>query len=125
MNGILMRAQDELITFSGRYTVGASGAHTIAAGGKGIASVARTAAGKYTMTFTEVPFGPIVHASATHWAQIDAEPLRIDPKEGGYSSTAKTLLWESWVVDETAAQTEVPSGDEVSYSVTFLKSDLS
>ncbi len=121
MIGTPIKASNELVTLTGRYTVGANGAHTIAAGGTGITSVARSAAGKYTMTFTEVPFGLIVSAVAQHWPQIDAEPLVMAPSEGGYTASARTLLFEAWVIDETAAQTEVPSGDEVSYMVTFLK----
>jgi hypothetical protein len=121
MRGTELKGFNETITYTGRYTVGSTGAHTIAAGGTGIVGVARTAAGKYTMTFAEVPFGPIVHAHAQHWPQADAEPLVMAPSEGGYDSGDKTLLWEAWVIDETAAQTEIPSGDEVSYTVTFLK----
>jgi hypothetical protein len=118
-----MRAHDELVTLTGRYEVGATGAHTIVAGGKGITGVARTATGKYKMTLTAhgQPFGPIVHASATHWPQADAEPLVLAPSDGGYSASARSILFEAWVIDETAAQTEVPSGDQVSYTVTFLK----
>jgi len=119
--GNVVRAADELITYTGRFTVGASGAHTKAAGGKYITSVERTAAGKYKLNFSEVPFGPIVEARATHWPQVDAEGLVMFPSEGGYSASGKTLVFEAWVIDETAAQTEVPSGDEVSYSVTWLK----
>ncbi len=116
----VMRAEGDTHTVSGRFTVGAAGAHT-KVWGPGITSVARTAAGKYTMTFTEVPFGPIISASGQHWPQVDAEPLVVAPSEGGYTASAKTLLFESWVIDETAAQTEIPSGDEVSYTVVFAK----
>ncbi len=115
-----MRAYGEVVTLHSRWTVGATGAHTKVFG-PGIASVARTAAGKYKMTLTDPPVGPIVHAYAQHWPQADAEPLVMAPSEGGYTASSKELLFESWVVDETAAQTEVPSGDEVSYVVVFAK----
>ncbi len=120
MSKSLMISDGEVITLHSRWTVGAAGAHTKVFG-PGVASVARTADGKYTMTFNDVPYGPIVSATMTHWAQVDAEPFNCGPKEGGYTASAKTLLFESWVIDDTAAQTEIPSGDEVSYTVVFAK----
>ncbi len=120
MRGTPVKSPEELVTYVSRWTVGATGAHTKVLG-KNFTSVTRTAAGKYTVLFTEVPFGPIVDCRITHWPQADAEPLVCAPSEGLYTASAKTLLWESWVIDETAAQTEVPSGDEISISVTFLK----
>ncbi len=110
----------DTIEYVSRWTIGASGAHTKVFG-KGFSGVAETAAGKYTITFTEVPFGPIVDCTLTHWAQADTEQLVLAPREGTYDAAAKTLKYEAWAVDDTPAQTEIPSGDEVSICVRWLK----
>ncbi len=114
------RVYGDTIEYVSRWTVGATGAHT-KVWGPGFASVARTAAGEYTVTFTEVPPGPILDVRATHWPQVASEPLIIGPCEEGYTASAKTLLLEAWVIDETAARTEVPDGDQVSISVRWAR----
>lgn len=101
------------------FDIGASGAHTKAYG-SGM-SVARTAAGKYTITFTE--WGPVlIDLDVRHWAQVDAAPLAVRPSEGEFSAsaTSATAKYESWDLD-TPAQTELPSGDRVTIRATFLK----
>lgn len=101
------------------FDIGASGAHT-KAHGAGM-SVARSAAGKYTITFTE--WGPVlIDLKVTHWAQADAAQLAVRPTEGSFSTSAAsaTAAYESWDLD-TPAQTDFPSGDRVTIRATFLK----
>ena len=114
------RVYGDTIEYVSRWTVGATGAHTKVLG-KGFASVERTAAGEYKVTFTEVPFGPIVDVRASHWPQVAAEPMVIVACEDGYTASAKTLLLEAWAIDDTPARTEIPDGDQVSICVRWLK----
>ncbi len=122
------RSPDELITFISVWEIGASGAHTKLAGvpGTGFAGVAETAAGKYTITFTrDIPIGPLVELVITPWHVADEEAYIARPTQGGYTeatdAAAATATYESWVVDETAAQTDWPTTAEVTIKATFLK----
>lgn len=115
------RAYDEVITLVSRWEIGATGAHTKDFG-KGFSSVARTAAGAYTVTFTDVPEGPLIGLEVQHWSQATVEPLVTSPVDGSYSASAKTVKYETWAIDTTPAQTELPSGDKVTIIATFIKS---
>lgn len=100
------------------FDIGAAGAHTKVYG-SGI-SVARTAAGKYDVTFTE--WGPVlVDFQVTVWRQTDAETLTARPTDGSFSNSAGTCKYEIWEIDETAAQVDPASGDRVTIRATFLK----
>lgn len=119
---------DEVQTFISVWEIGADGAHTKKAGvlGTGFASVARTAAGKYTVTFsTGMPAGGLVDFKITPWHVADEEPYNAQPTQGTFTaetaSAAATVKYESWVIDETAAQTDFPDTAEVTLTATFLK----
>lgn len=117
-----VRCADEIITYVSRWEVGASGAHTKDYG-KGFASVAKdgSTAGRYVITFTEVPEGPLVDLRITHWSQAGAEAKVCAPVDGSYSASAKTVKYQSHDIDETAALAEVPSGDKISITAVWLK----
>ena len=114
-----MRANAEIITQVCVFDIGASGAHTKVAG-NGM-SVARDAAGKYTITFTE--WGPVLaEVRVQHFAQADAGPLLARPTDGSFttSATSATVAYETWDLD-TSAQTELPDGDRVCITAVFFK----
>jgi len=117
------RATDRIVQYFSQWTIGASGAHTKTTGvpGTGFASVAETAAGKYTITFSDVAIGGLIGLQLIHWPAADAEPLILAPTDDVYSASAKTAKYEAWAIDETAAQTEIPSGDKVTIIATFLE----
>lgn len=119
---------DEVQSFTSKWDIGSSGAHTKVSGvpGTGFSGVARTAAGKYTITFSAgMPVGGLLSLKVEHWPAADAEPLVAGPTKSGYTAetaaAAATALYESWVIDETAAQTDFASGDQVVITATFLK----
>ncbi len=102
------------------FNIGATGLHTRVRGGG--MSVARTAAGKYTITFTE--WGPVlVDLEVTVHRTADAAPLLPRPTKNSFTATAATApaLYETWNVAGTPAQTELTSGDVVTIRATFLK----
>lgn len=100
------------------FDIGASGAHTKVYG-DGM-SVARTAAGKFTITFTEV--GPVLlDLDVRVWRQADAESLVARPTDGGFSFTNKTATFETWEIDETQAQVDPANGDRTTIKAVFLK----
>lgn len=123
-----IKGTDEVQVFTSMWTIGSSGAHTKTTNvpGTGFTGVARTAAGKYTVTFArgQLPLGPIVDVGLTHWPAADAGPLVLRPTVSSYtpetSAAAGTLLYEAWDLD-TSAQTELASGDKVSLTCRFLK----
>jgi len=121
--GAVMRSYDEVITFHSRWVIGASGAHTKAAGvaGSGFRSVARNVAGKYTVTLSDPPVGPIVDVKLTHWPADAAAPKNLRPTVSSYDPSAKTLKYEAWSVGTTPALAELASGDQVSIEVVFQK----
>lgn len=118
-----IRGNKEIEEVLAVFDIGASGAHTKVYG-SGM-SVARTAAGKYTITFTE--WRPVlVDVRVQHWAQADASPLDCRPTDGSftYSATSASVDYEAWSQGTTVAnpaQTEIPDGDRVTISVRFLK----
>jgi hypothetical protein len=120
--GAVVRSYDEVAEYHSSWEVGATGAHTKTTGvpGKGFLSVARTAAGKYTVTFTEVPQGPLVELRVIHWSQTGAAPLLTAPVDGTYNPTTKTVQYNAWL-SSTLAATEIPSGDRVSIVAVFEK----
>lgn len=122
-----MKGYDEVVELVSKWDIGSTGAHTKVSyvPGTGFASVARTAAGKYTVTFARgLPLGPMVDCVLTHWAAADAANLNLRPTVGGYtaetSAAAATMLYEAWDND-TTAKTELASGDQVSITCRFLK----
>lgn len=121
MKGALspVRSNKEVEEVIAVFNIGASGAHTKVYG-SGM-SVARTAAGKYTVTFTE--WRPVlIDFTVQHWAQADAGPLLCRPTDGSFTSSATTasVKYEAWDLD-TSAQTELPDGDRVTITAKFLK----
>jgi len=121
------RCEDEYLDMVSKWDIGASGAHTKVSGvpGTGFASVAETAAGKYTITFTRgVPLGGLVDLVLTHWPAVDAANLNLRPSKSGYTAetatAAATMKYEAWDND-TTAQTELASGDQVTITARFLK----
>lgn len=122
-----MRASDEVISFFSKWDIGATGAHTKATGcnGTGFASVARTATGKYTITFQRgIPVGKLLELRVGHWPVVDAQGFDCGPRKAGFTAetagAAATMLYEAWDND-TAAQTELTSGDQVSITAVFQK----
>jgi hypothetical protein len=115
-----VKAAGEHITYFSRWEIGASGAHTKDYG-VGFASVARNIAGDYTITFTEVPEGPLVDVRIQHWPQAANEPKLCCANDDGYTAASKTLLYKAWDVDETQTLIEIPSGDKVTIACTWLK----
>ncbi len=123
-----MRGADEFITYISRWDIGSTGAHVKVAGipGTGFASVAQTATGKYTVTFSRgLPVGKLVEFTATQAAAVDEEPKVARATVAGYvpetAGAAATMLYESWDIDETAAQIDWPSTSEVTLRAVFLK----
>lgn len=122
-----MRCEDEVIVLTSKWDIGSSGAHTKVTGclGTGFSGIARTAAGKYTVTFNRgVPVGPLLELRVTHWPAVDAGPLLAHPKVSTYTSetaaAAATVKYETWDLD-TSAQTELASGDQVTVTAVFQK----
>lgn len=122
------RAYDEVIEMVSQWTIGSTGAHTRRTGvpGTGFASVARTAAGKYTVTFAKgAPSGKLIDLQVTIWQAVDEESLIPRPSVSTFTaetaSAGATVKYETWVIDETAAQTEIPSGAIVTIRATWLK----
>lgn len=114
------RAAADTISYVSLWTIGATGAHTRVYG-RGFSGVARTAAGKYTITFTEVPEGPLVDLKLTLWKAADEEPKILAPTLASYDAVAKTVKYEAWDIDETAAQVELISGGKVAITATWLR----
>lgn len=117
----------EVVELISLWTIGSTGAHTKTSGvgGEGFDSVARTAAGKYTVTFSKgTPRGTLVSLELVHWPAADAQPLDLRPSVGTWTpetSAAKaTVKYEAWDND-TTAQTELASGDKVTIKAVFLK----
>jgi hypothetical protein len=118
-NQVPVRANAETFDVVAKFSIGASGAHTKTYGAG--MSVARTAAGKYTITFTE--WGPVLlDMDIRHHATADAAGLVARPTKASFtkSATTATALYETWDL-ATPTRTEIPNGDEVTIRVTFLK----
>src|SRR5260221_12143100 len=98
-----LRSYDEIQEMTSMWDIGASGAHTKTANvpGTGFTSVARTAAGKYTVTFAKTnPIGPLVQLVLTYWGVADAAALDLRATTATYtaetSAAAATVKYESW-----------------------------
>lgn len=120
--GTPVRSYDEVVEYHSSWEIGATGAHSKTSGvaGKGFLSVTRTGAGKYTVTFTEVPAGPLVELRVIHWSQTGAAPLLTAPVDGTYTPSTKQVQYNAWL-SSTLAATEIPSGDRVSIVAVFEK----
>lgn len=123
-----VRCLDETVTILSRWDVGAAGAHTKASNcnGTGISGIARTAAGKYTITFQRgMPVGPLLDLRITHWPVADAGQKSVRPTKAGYTAetaaAAATALYEAWSIGTTPAQIELESGCQVTVEATFQK----
>ena len=123
-----MRCWDEILSATSQWTIGASGAHTKTANipGTMFTGVARTAAGKYTVTFARgVPVGPFLELIVTAAKAADAETTTARWTLGTYTAetaaAAATVKYESWEIDETAAQVDFASGDIVTLTARWLK----
>ncbi len=122
------RANNEVYTLISQWDIGATGAHTKTANvpGSGFSSVARTAAGKYTITFTkgQLPTGRLINVKITHWPAANAEPRVCMPTVGTYTSetdsSGATVKYEAWKLT-TPAQVELATGDKVTIEAKFLK----
>lgn len=123
-----IRSGTETYQLISMWDIGASGAHTKTSGvsGEGFASVARTAAGKYTITFSlgATTPGRLIDLEITHWPAVDAASLDVQPRTATWTaesgSTGASVKYEAWDND-TTAQTELASGDQVTIKATFLK----
>ena len=122
-----VRCKDEVLELYSMWDIGSSGAHTKVSGvdGHGFSGIARTAAGKYTITFTKnIPAGKLIDLQVTHWAAADAANLNPRPSVSTFTSetdsSGATVKYETWDND-TTAQTELASGDRVSVKAVFLK----
>ena len=121
MSGLLSpkRSYTETFDVEALFDVGGSGAMTIKYG-KGIVSCAKTATGKYTVTFSEV--GPkLLDLQVSFHMAADSESLVPRPTVDSFSLSAKTAAFEVWEIDETAAQVEPASGSDCFIRATFLK----
>ena len=101
------------------FDIGASGAHTLKYG-KGISSVTRNAAGKFVVNFTDVG-AQMLSMDVQVKRAADAESLVCRETVDSFSRSAKTCAYECWEIDETAAQVDPASGDDVVIRATFLK----
>jgi hypothetical protein len=119
---------DEIITYIGTYTIGASGAHTKVTDTKatGISSVVQTGtAGQYRINLVKgAPVGPLVNAFCVHWPAANAAPLVVRPNVNGYTketaAAGATMVFEAFDL-ETPARTELASGDRVTYVLQWQK----
>lgn len=111
-----VRNKGELWTMTCVFDVGASGAHALKYG-KGM-SVAKSATGKYTVTFTDVD-GILVDLEVRYHSAADAESLVPRCTVDSFSRSAKTAAFEVWEIDETAAQVEPASGTDCVIVATF------
>lgn len=120
---------DEVIEYTSLWDIGSTGAHTKVSGvpGTGFSGIARSATGKYTITFSGpgvLPVGKLIDLVVTHWPAADAANLNLRPSKATWtpetSTTAATVKYEAWDND-TTAQTELASGDQVSVTAKFLK----
>ena len=123
-----MLCWDEVRTAISQWTIGASGAHTKTTSipGTMFTGVARTAAGKYTVTFARgVPVGPFLGLDVTVASAADTEGPRARWTLGTYTAetaaAAATVKYEAWDIDETATQIEIASGDIVTLTARWLK----
>jgi hypothetical protein len=115
---------DEFVHYRSLWDIGAAGAHTKAAGvnGKGFTGIARTAAGKYTVTMADMmPVGPFVGAHVEHFGVADAAPTETKVTKASWNPTTRTFLYENWSEGGAPAQTELASGDQVMVDVWFQK----
>lgn len=119
---------DEIQTSVALWDIGATGAHTKTANvpGKGFTSVARTAAGKYTVTFARgVPVGQFMGLQLDLQTAADAGPLNLKYTAGSYTSETQaaqaTALYEAWSVGTAPAETEIPSGSKVLMTAVWQK----
>lgn len=103
--------------------VGASGAMTVKYG-KGIVSVAATATGKYTVTFTPDVGAKLMDMDVKFHMAADSESLvarmTVDSFDNS-TPTAPIAKFEVWEIDETAAQVEPASGSDCFIECTWLK----
>lgn len=117
-----VRSKTEVNQVTCAFDIGASGAHTLKYG-TGM-SVARTAAGKYTVTFQEAGM-ILLDFYVNHWPAVDAQPLDCSARIGTFTAPTAaadaTVKYEAWDND-TTAQTELASGDRVVITAVFLKS---
>ncbi len=123
-----VKCYDEIQTMVSMWDIGASGAHTKTSGvpGTGFASVAETAAGKYTITFARgTPLGRLIDLEIRPWHVADEEAYVARVTTATWTpetqADAATVKYESWIVDDTAAQTDWPDTAQVTIKATFLK----
>lgn len=124
----LFRSGDELVEITSKWNIGASGAHTKTPGfvGTGFSGVTRTAAGKYTITFSRgTPPGGLVDLYVSHWPAADSNIKTTRPTVNGYTAETPaaqaTALYESWSVTGAPAQSDFASGDQVTITAVFQK----
>lgn len=123
-----VRAFDEVLEAVSSWDIGATGAHTKTASVPGtlFSSVTRTAAGKYTVNFTNgVPKGPFLGLEVEIHRAVDAAPLLPRQSVSTYTSetaaTPATVKYETWNVANAPVQTELASGDTVKIRARWLK----
>jgi hypothetical protein len=124
-----VRCYDEVVEAISTWDIGATGAHTKTSNipGTQFASVARTAAGKYTVTFSAgVPRGDLLALECFHQPAANAGPLNLRMTKASYTRESAalgqaTVLYEAWSVGTTPAQTELSNGDKVTLKAIWSK----
>ena len=130
MSGALkpVRARQEVIEAVSVWNIGSTGAHTKTSGvaGEGFDSVARTAAGSYTITHTRgVPVGPFlgydvqIFRTATSAAALIPKNV-LSAYTAETAAAAATGKYETWDA-ATPTKTELSSGDKVVITARWLK----
>ncbi len=114
-----VRAGTEVVKLIAVFDVGSNGDMTIKYG-KGIASVADTATGKYTVTFTD-PHPILLDMAVRIQSIADEEPLVCKYVVDSFDLAAKTATFEVNEIDETEALAEPVSGSDCYIEATFLK----
>ncbi len=101
------------------FDIGASGAHTLKYG-NGISGVTRSDTGKFVVNFTDVG-SQLLSLDVKVKGAADAEvPIGRETVDT-FSRSAKTVAFEVWDIDETAAQVDPASGTDVVITAKFLK----
>lgn len=111
-----MRASTEVIEVTARFTVSSEVLTKTYGGG---ISAAKTASGKYTLTFTE--FGPVLMGLDVKIARAAGDASAVGRESAGtYSASAGTVDIEIWDV-ATPTLLTVADTDVITITAKFLK----
>lgn len=119
-----VRSHGEIWKTCVQLDVGSNGDMTVKYG-KGIVSVADTATGKYTVTFTADAGVKLLDMAVRFHQAADEESIvarmTVDSFDNTTNPAAPTAKFEVWEIDETAAQVEPASGADCFIECTWLK----